>query len=243
MSSKIIKGRLYEVDDNDYATPVARSVDELKDWKSNPNNKPSDYAVRNDKVYQVIEPEDYVNSLKANNAKQVVAEKTACVIARKGVSGEEIPVYTANGNLEATEVCGENKWIVTRADLDGNPVIDDYGHRNTWQISDETFKKKYDVEHMTENGFVKPNGGKQDFIQVDKDIAVMVPWGENRKLIPQTIDAGGYLNITNMPKTYGIAAAEFEDTYRPIDEPKKSNREIPFEDKDASFESDVQFGQ
>lgn len=220
MSSKIIKGRLYEIGANDYATPIASSEDEAKNWKSNPSDKPADYVVRNDKVYEVVEPKNYVDSLMDNNAKLVAAEKSACVIARKGVPGEKIQVYTANGNLEATEVCGENKWIVTRADLDGNPVIDDYGHRNTWQISDETFKKKYDVEHMTENGFVKPNGGKQDFIQVDKDIAVMVPWGENRALIPQTIDAGGYLNITNKEKIYGIANSEFDDTYRVVDEIK-----------------------
>ena len=48
------------------------------------------------------------------------------------------------------------------------------------------------------------------------NLLVYVPWGENGKLIPQYIEAGGFLNITNLSDIYGVAEKEFKSTYRII---------------------------
>ena len=184
-----------------------------EDFISELDTKPLTHEI-NGKSYEIVDPSIYVPALKNSGAKQINAEKSACIRIRKGEIGEKIQVYTSNGNLEASETYHDtNNWIVTRVDLDGKTVIDKYNHDNTWQISDETLKKKYDFDNMTSDNIVKPKGGIQTFIQVDKDIAIMVPWGENGSLIPQVIDKNGYLNITKPEDIYGIAAEEFAETY------------------------------
>jgi hypothetical protein len=80
-------------------------------------------------------------------------------------------------------------------------------------VSDETLHKKYNVPENFEGGFVPPKGSDQYFMQVQDGVTIQVPWGENGSLIPQTIKAGGYLNITDMDDVYGIAEEEFNETY------------------------------
>ena len=56
----------------------------------------------------------------------------------------------------------------------------------------------------------------------------MCPWGENGRLIPQTVDAGGYLISASANDCYGIAADEFANTYAVLkDKTVSQNREIP----------------
>lgn len=85
----------------------------------------------------------------------------------------------------------------------------------------KTLAKKYvadtSVKAAGKDVFYRPAGGVQTFMQVKEDIAVMVPWGENGADIPLTIDAGGYLNVTNPDDIYGIAETEFNETYRIIE--------------------------
>lgn len=174
------------------------------------------YINRNGVDYEVIDVRAYVSELNLRGANTVFARKSQAsggVIARKSSPGEKVEVYTNDGNLEAVEVCGEGQWILTKADSDGNPIIDDYGHTNTWRVDDDVFKSKYEVKNMTPSGYVLPVSNPQMFIQIDKNVAIMKPWGENGALVPQTIAAGGYLNITNLDDIYGIAVAEFNETY------------------------------
>ena len=236
-NERIINGRLYIVGKDDIAHPFPLSRDESRAFKGDLSNKPSDYVIRNGKEYEIIDDaEQYTSELAGNNANVVSGTKSGGVIARKGTPGEPIVVYTNNGNIEATESCGENKWILTRADDKGKPVIDKYGHDNSWQISEETLKERYDVKHMTKDGFVRPISSPQTFIQVDKDIAVMKPWGPNGSMIPQTLDKGGYLNITNKDDIYAIAAAELKETYN-----VKKTRELPdiYYGDDKTLENDL----
>ena len=69
---------------------------------------------------------------------------------------------------------------------------------------------------MCEDASVKHNEGIQTFMKACVNLLVYVPWGENGKLIPQYIEAGGFLNITNLSDIYGVAEKEFKSTYRII---------------------------
>lgn len=168
---------------------------------------------RNGKDYETVNAAQYVKYLKSIGAKTISAKKSGYVTARKAIPGEKIVVYISNGNQEVTESAGEGQWLLTRADDKGKPVIDKFGHKNEWFVDDETFRRKYDTANMGENGFVKPFGVSQTFIETDRDIAIMVPWGENGSLVPQIIDKGGFLNIEDTNAVYGVAREEFFETY------------------------------
>lgn len=168
---------------------------------------------RNGKNYETVNAPQYVEYLIDSGAKTLSARKSGYVIARKAIPGEKIGVYISNGNLEVTESAAEGQWLLTRADDNGEPVIDRFGHKNEWFVDDETFRRKYDVRNMASNGLAKPLGSPQTFIETDRDIAVMVPWGKDGALVPQIIDKGGFLNIDDPKAVYGIARDEFFETY------------------------------
>lgn len=168
---------------------------------------------RNGSNYETVIASEYVRYLKSIGARKISAEKNGYVIARKAIPGEKIGVYISNGNLEVTETAADGQWLLTRADDKGEPVIDKFGHKNEWFVDDIIFRRKYDVRNMTSNGLAKPLGGPQHFIETDRDIAVMVPWGKDGSLVPQIIDKGGFLNIDDIEAVYGIARDEFFETY------------------------------
>ena len=64
-----------------------------------------------------------------------------------------------------------------------------------------------------ESGIASPKSVPQKFVQIDRDVVIYKPWGEDGELVPQVIRAGGYLNVTNRDDVYGIAKEEFEETY------------------------------
>lgn len=191
------------------------------------NNTQSTVKNNNDEEFPIVNATDYIQQLKKNNAETVVAEKSSGIVARQVINekGEDIQVYTDNGNHEVTEHAEQGKWVVSKADMNtGKAVIDANGNTNTWSMNDETLNKKYDVANMDANGFVKPKGGEQTFIKTDKDVAILVPWGKDGELIPQTLKKDSYLNITNPKDVYGIAGNEFAETYQ------INKKETPVED-------------
>lgn len=90
----------------------------------------------------------------------------------------------------------------------------------------ETLDKKYNTAEITEDGFVKPNGGPQHFIQVDKDVIIHASWGED-----QNIPAGGYLNITDENNIYGIEKDLFDKTYRVTGDAPLPEKEVNAHDE------------
>ena len=163
--------------------------------------------------FESVDKFAYVQQLQEQGALTLDAQKTGPVIARKVEQEMELEVYTKNGNLESVETAKPGEILLTRADEHGNPVIDDFGHTNTWKVSRETFEKRYDIENMREDGFANPKFAAQTFIQVDRDISIEAPWGGT-----QEIKAGGFLNITDPEKDlYGIAKEEFAETYMILD--------------------------
>ena len=157
---------------------------------------------------------EYIENLKTKMP-IVKAEKSGCILARIGQEGEQIKTFVSNGTLETVNRVKKNDKgkldiVVTMASLNGEPVIDNNGHTNTYIIPRETFDKKYkNSENVGINEkFFKPTWGVQDFIQINEDIEIMASWGEIQKL-----KKGSYLNITNEKDIYGIALEEFNQTY------------------------------
>lgn len=95
-----------------------------------------------------------------------------------------------------------------------------------WRVSADDVKElpekekilaeKSDTVKMCEDASVKHNEGIQTFMKACVNLLVYVPWGENGKLIPQYIEAGGFLNITNLSDIYGVAEKEFKSAYKII---------------------------
>lgn len=153
----------------------------------------------------------YVNE---HEAQAFTAVKSGKILFREVQEGEKIPVYTKNGNLESEEVGKAGNFLVTRCDDNGKPVLDKHGHTNSWQMDGETLNKKYRVNGSL--GIASPKGAPQKFITVDKDIVLYKPWGKNGEMVPQSIKAGGVLNITDKKDIYGIAKEEFGETYKVV---------------------------
>lgn len=145
------------------------------------------------------------------------AFKFARIIARKGVLGEKVISWSVdeNGNeiiekiseVKEDPATKETGWVVTKADMEGNVIIDNNGHTNDWIIEDTVFKKKYELDPDNE-GLYKPKGGIQIFVQIPDDI-ILNQWGSDMK-----IAKGGYINITKADDMYGISKRDFEDTYQ-----------------------------
>jgi hypothetical protein len=145
------------------------------------------------------------------------AVKFARIIARRGVEGEEVITWSADANGQAIvekkaqvtldETTHYPGWVATKANMDGEPLVDANGHTNDWIIPDSTFIKKYEVDPENPSIF-KPKGGVQVFVQIPNNI-ILNQWGSD-----QQIAAGGYINITNPDDMYGISYRDFVDTYK-----------------------------
>ena len=109
----------------------------------------SKYYEIDNKKYEIISIQDYVSELKS---KYIIlkAERCGCLLIRKGLIGEKIPVYDSNGIcIGSEEFTDAHNWIVTCADSDGNVLVDKYGHADVYQISGDVLRAKYNVDDMT----------------------------------------------------------------------------------------------
>lgn len=168
-------------------------------------------------MYRKVEASKYVDLLKRRGAKVAKAEKFARVLAREGEIGEEIVTYASTGDVdtrnrvgvEIDPVTNEQRpgMVLTMAMQNGEPVIDKFGHTNTWIVSASVFNKKYEKSEI--EGVYTPKGAPQDFIQIDENVVITASWGEE-----QYLRAGAYLNVTEQDDVYGIAEDEFNHTYR-----------------------------
>ena len=123
--------------------------------------------------------------------------KFARIQAEKAKGGEAIETILADGTKETTNVANPGDWIVT------NPGGERY------IVPAEKFVKKYEPAVELGEGWFKPTGGNQSFIQIDADMDILASWGE-----VQHLKKGAYLNVTNLNDIYGVAEQEFHDTYK-----------------------------
>lgn len=176
------------------------------------------YAKESEDEFNKVDAKEYAqNIILKQGVKPKAAQKFSRIVARPGIVGERITTYTKTGLVETVNEVKldpqTNKpgWVVAKV-IDGEVAIDEYGHKNEWIISDSTFSKKYDID-PEDNGLYKPKGDAQLFIQINENITFPSPWGGD-----MNIKAGGYLNVTNMNKVYGVAEEEFKETYKFIEE-------------------------
>ena len=153
------------------------------------------------------------------------AVKYTRIIARPGVLGEEIvtwsvdaegkPIVEKRDRVTEDPETKETGWVVTKADENGNAIVDANGHINQWIISAPKFHQKYEGTDV--EGLYKPVGGPQVFVELPIN-AIIFQWGQEMR-----IAAGGFINVTNLDDIYGISKRDFEDTYRFVEStPKKS---------------------
>lgn len=180
--------------------------------------------------YKKVNVLEYVrDGLKRGTLVPREAYKFARVIARKGVLGEKVISWSVDENgkeiiekiseVKEDPATKETEWVVTKADMEGNVIIDNNGHTNDWIIENSTFKKKYEVDPNNE-GLYKPKGGIQVFVQISDNI-ILNQWGSDMK-----IAKGGYINITNPDDMYGISKRDFDDTYKYVDEIDKKTHAL-----------------
>ncbi len=170
--------------------------------------------------YIKVEVEKYVKEgIEKGIMTPIQAEKFARIIARKGIVGEEVISWSVdeNGNeikekvdqVKLDENTNNPGWVVTKADENGNVIVDNNGHKNEWIIDDTTFNKKYEVSEES-IGLFKPKGGVQVFVEIPDNI-ILNQWGSDMQ-----IAKGGYINITNVDDMYGISKRDFDDTYKVV---------------------------
>lgn len=74
------------------------------------------------------------------------------------------------------------------------------------------FPKKYEAAPEIGDGWFKPTGGVQKFLELDEDTKFICSWDEE-----QFIAKGGFVNVSDLSDIYGIARGEFFDTYKECD--------------------------
>ena len=141
-----------------------------------------------------------VESLIANGAVVKNYAKFARVQAIEAVGGEVIETILADGTKETSNTANAGDWIVT------NPGGEKY------IVPAAKFPKKYEAAPEIGDGWFKPTGGVQKFLELDEDTKFICSWDEE-----QFIAKGGFVNVSDLSDIYGIARDEFFDTYKECD--------------------------
>ena len=122
--------------------------------------------------------------------------KKARIQARPAQKGETVETVLRNGVYETDNIGKVEAWVVT------NPGGEEY------IVPGEEFAKKYEPAEELGEGWYKPTGLPQTFVQIPYGIKLKVSWGE------QNLGPGSFLNITNPEDIYGVAKEAFEETYQ-----------------------------
>ena len=123
--------------------------------------------------YIKVDIAQYVKEgLENGTLKPITAEKFARIIAKQGNVGDQVISWSvdSNGNeiqekidqVKLDDVTNEPGWIVIKVNENGEPIIDNNGHLNSWIIDDSTFKKKYEIDLENPDLF-KPGKQRQRF--------------------------------------------------------------------------------
>lgn len=153
------------------------------------------------KVMNKIEMKNFVENAIANGAEVKNYAKFARIQAVQAQGGEAIETILADGTRETTNTANAGDWIVT------NPGGEQY------IVPGAKFPKKYEPAPEIGEGWFKPTGGVQKFMELSEDTSFVCSWDEE-----QFIAAGGMVNVTSLDDIYGIARGEFFDTYKACNE-------------------------
>lgn len=153
------------------------------------------------KTMNKVEMKNFVENLIANGAAVKTYAKFARIQARPASEGEVIETVLADGTKETTNTANAGDWIAT------NPGGE------TYVIPAAKFPKKYEPAPELGEGWYKPTGGVQKFLELEEDTSFVCSWGEE-----QFIARGGMVNVSDLDDIYGIARDEFFATYKECDE-------------------------
>ena len=144
------------------------------------------------------------------------AKKTAPTHLVPGTLGEKVVSWVENedgservereGIVERDAETGQPGWIATKVDSNGNPVIDRNGHTNQWIIKDSVFRRTYEPSKLGDNLYQKKD--VQTLVQIPDNIEFENKYGE-----VMNVAAGGYINITDVSRMYGVSERDFNDTH------------------------------
>lgn len=167
--------------------------------------------------FKRVNIEEYVKEgLESGKLVPIQAKKTAPTHLVPGTLGEKVTSWVENedgtpriereGIVERDAETGNLGWIATKVDSNGNPVIDRNGHTNQWIIKDSVFRKTYEPSKLGDNLYQKKD--VQTLVQILDNIEFENKYGE-----VMNVAAGGYINITNMSRMYGVSERDFNDTH------------------------------
>ena len=174
--------------------------------------------------FERVDIKEYVKAgLESGALVPFKAKKTAIIHAVQGALGERVISWVENPDgterIERDEVVTiDDKtnglgWIATKVDANGEPIIDRNGHTNQWIIKDSVFRNTYELQES--NLYQKK--GEQEFVQIPNNIVFENKYGET-----MNVASGGFINITDFEKMYGVSERDFYDTYTIIDNQEKS---------------------
>ncbi len=143
---------------------------------------------------------EFVKNIIADGVPIKTYAKFACIQAKQATKKTFVETVLVNGKKETINTAKKGDWIITNKD--GEQYI----------ISAKAFMQKYEPNHELGNGWYNPIVGVQRFVETPVTITFICSWGEE-----QTIDAGGFINISSPENFYGVARQEFFDTYKECD--------------------------
>lgn len=146
------------------------------------------------------EMKNFVENAITNGAFVGTFAKFARIQAKEAAGGEEIITILADGTKETENIANAGDWIVT------NPGGEQY------IVPGAKFPKKYEPCPELGDGWFKPTGGVQKFLELAQDMQFICSWNEE-----QFIAAGGFVNVTDLDDIYGIAKDELFVTYKACD--------------------------
>lgn len=137
-----------------------------------------------------------VESLIANGAVVKNYAKFARIQAIEAVGGEVIETILADGTKETSNTANAGDWIVT------NPGGEKY------IVPAAKFPKKYEAAPEIGDGWFKPTGGVQKFLELDEDQNSSVP-GMKSSLLPKAVSL---TFLTSATSTVSHAASSLTHT-------------------------------
>lgn len=156
----------------------------------------------------------YVQNLLKKGEKIINATKVAnveyIICADEVMQVDTFAMAQLNGNLykihEATNVAQKGDFIILK-----NGTLP-----RQYRMSINTAKQRYEFNENKTKGIAKPIEKPQQFIQINRNIAFVSPWGSMMYLVK-----GGYLNITTS-HIYAVQNYSFENTYSIIQDYDKT---------------------
>lgn len=153
-----------------------------------------------------------INGLENGELWPVLQAKCVCVDARPVEDeevGKQFTVYS-HGKVEKVITLEKGMMLLTTLDKNGEPIIDEAGHTNTYDMSEAKFKKKYPNKI---NGHYMQDGAPMFTVTIPEDImpeagiTILPPgWGGYEG----TLMKGG---IIMMPYDSSLMAADLFQSY------------------------------